>query len=362
MKKCLSVMLFVMLFMGVVNAQNAGTISGYMFGDYSYNIAHDTSTSLPKAALAGPKDMNAFQFRRIYFTYDNKISDNFVTRFRLEADQAANTSNGKIGVAVKDAYLGMKNVFKGSDLYFGIIPTTFIDMAETNWGYCSLEKTITDLRGIISSRDLGVSLKGKIDESGIFSYAVMIGDNSGNAPATTKFKRYYLQLSAKPVNNMLLSLYGDMATRAQINDPTSTAAPKATLNNNTTTIGGMVGYSEKDVYSVGAEVFSQSQANGYKQASGTLTSLTAFGLSIYGNVNLQSDLILIARYDDYDPNTNSASNHDARNYFIFGLSYKADKNVSIIPNVQYETYQKGVPTGDPKASLTARVTFHWIFL
>ncbi|MGQ9618287.1 MAG: hypothetical protein ACUVUG_04905 [Candidatus Aminicenantia bacterium] len=58
---------------GVIFAQ--GKFSGYMFGDYYYILKHNNSDL---------KDQNGFWLRRIYFTYDYKISDEWSTRFRLE--------------------------------------------------------------------------------------------------------------------------------------------------------------------------------------------------------------------------------------------------------------------------------------
>jgi hypothetical protein len=58
---------------------------------------------------------------------------------------------------------------------------------------------------------------------------------------------------------------------------------------------------------------------------------------------------------------------DARNYIIVGLDCKPDKNVSIIPNVQIETYQSIPATSTVaahsfSASVTGRVTFYYVFL
>src|SRR5512143_3253741 len=148
-----------------VDAQSQGKFSGLMFGDYFYNVARDTvfrRTNLPNSAVGGQKDLQGFQFRRIYFTYDNDISEKFTTRFRLEADQAALSSNGKISTYVKDAYLKWKNIFGGSDLTLGLQPTPAYEISENAWGSRSLEKTIMDLRGIIPSRHLGISLPGTL--------------------------------------------------------------------------------------------------------------------------------------------------------------------------------------------------------
>ena len=149
MKKMVAISAFLILF-GLSTAVGQGKFSGYMFGDYYYNVARDASIPTTNiASPAGTTAFQAFQLRRIYFTYDNDISEQFATRFRLEADQAAATSaptasgdvlpSGKVGVFVKDAYLLWKNVFSGSNLIFGVQPTPAYDVSEAAWGYRSLE-------------------------------------------------------------------------------------------------------------------------------------------------------------------------------------------------------------------------------
>ena len=361
----------VIILMGV-DAKSQGKFSGLMFGDYFYNVARDTTfrrTNLSNSAVSGQKDLQGFQFRRIYFTYDNDISEKFTTRFRLEADQAALSSNGKISTYVKDAYLKWKNIFGGSDLTFGLQPTPAYEISENAWGYRSLEKTIMDLRGIIPSRHLGISLKGKLDEGGSVNYWLMFANNStstsvpnGTVAGNDKFKRYSLHLQFKPSDKLQITLYGDLLARPQVNDPKSTAVPRATLSNDAITGAVFVGYAEKDKYNFGVEGFLNSTANQFVNATGSPAALSALGITVFGTVNLQQDLVLIARYDYFDPNTSSDAKGDMRNYILAGLSFKVDKNVQIIPNVQLETYE-AVPNGpslDP--SVTGRITFYYNFL
>jgi hypothetical protein len=339
-----------------------------MFGDYYYNVARDTAFSghaPAKTALSGPKDMQGFQFRRIYFTYDNDISGQFTTRFRLEADQSALTNNNKINAFVKDAYLKWKNVFEGSDFIFGIQPTTAFDISETWWGYRSLDKTIMDLRGIIPSRDFGVALRGKISSDEMFNYWAMIANGDGNSPVSSKFRRYSLNLQVKPDNNWMITVNGDVRTQAEITDNTSNLTPKPTVSHDILTGALFIGYKEPDKYSFGVEGFLSSLQNGYTDISTVPTSLTglnAMGVSVWASVNLQPDVALVGRYDYYDPNTNSNATGDVRNYIVGGLSWKPDKNVSIIPNVQVETYQAPTNGIAPDASVTGRVTFYYVFL
>lgn len=342
------------------SGESKGKFSGLMFGDYFYNVARDTAlSSLKNTALGGAKDFQAFQFRRIYFTYDYTMSERFSTRFRLEADQVSNTSAGTIGVAVKDASVRWKDVFEGSDLYFGIMPTPEIDLMEGAWGYRSVEKVLTDLRGLESSRDLGIALKGKIDGEGMFNYTALIGNGNSNKPAVSKYKRYYLDFQIKPDKSFMINVSGDYKSQAPVPDPTD---PQATVANGVFTGAAFVGYRQPESFNIGAEAIIQSLQHGYLESPGTaLQNKNTLGFMVFGSVNLQSDLSLLGRYDYYDPNTNGNSKGDLRSYFIGGLSWTPDKMVSIIPNVQVETYES-LPNGttfDP--AVTGRVTVYYLF-
>ncbi|HTY37633.1 MAG TPA: hypothetical protein VMH23_11005 [Bacteroidota bacterium] len=345
----------------------AGKFSGYMIGDYYYNLQRDAgyaglANNASSSAAPGGTAMQSFLLRRVYLTYDDDISEQFTTRFRLEADQGTDVLNsGKIGVFVKDAYLRWKNVFSGSDLIFGIQPPPTYDVSEAAWGYRSLEKTIMDLRGIYGSRDVGLALKGKLVESGMFNYWVMIGKNAGNAPATTsKFNRYSAQLHIKPVTNLQATLYFDYLGAADKADPFNKGS---FVGNTTSTLALFVGYAEANKYNFGVEAFTQSTANGYTAPAATsLSSLTKTGVSGWASVNLTSDIAVVGRYDNYDPNTNDAAKGDVRNYIIGGVAWKPNKNVSIIPNILYETYEAPATGSSPDASVTARVTFYYVFL
>jgi len=357
-----------------------GKFSGYMFGDYYYNVARDSKIgSLSNiVSPAGATAYQAFQFRRMYFTYDNDISEQFTSRFRLEADQVQETVDGtkaattldtasirksgvsvsnpasKIGVFVKDAFLRWKNIFTGSDLIFGIQPTPAFEISESVWGYRSLEKTILDLRGVVSSRDMGMSLKGKLTGDGMVNYWLMLANNSGNSPETDKYKRYYVHLQLKPITNLQATLYTDYKDVANV----------AAGNNGTWTTALFVGYTEPFMYNIGVEAFMTSQSHAFTPTGGSLGSKNGLGVSVFGSYNLIPELAAVVRYDYYDPNTNSATNAkgDIRNYVIAGLSWKVDKNVSIMPNLLYETYEAPVGKSEPDPSITARLTVHYVFL
>ena len=194
-------LLAVGLFLVTGSAFSQMTFSGYMFGDYYYNVARDSSfnhkapaNSALNSAAPGPIAMQAFQFRRIYFTMDDNISEMFAARLRFEADQAANPgvtspntatppvsedalASGKMAPFVKEAWLSWKNIFAGSNLTFGNQLTPGFAISEANWGFRFLEKTIMDQKGLVGAVDLGISLRGKLTSDGMFNYWLMIGNN-----------------------------------------------------------------------------------------------------------------------------------------------------------------------------------------
>lgn len=317
--------------------------SGLMFGDYFYNIDQRDTTK---------KDINGFQFRRIYLTTDFAVSENFDARFRLEADQSAGslTSGGRVGVMVKDAYLKWKNIFNGTDMLFGISPTPAFDVSEAAWGYRSLEKTILDFNGIVSSRDFGADLKGKLTESGLVKYWLKIGNNSGNSPEANKHKRYYGLLQFSPITNFQFTVYGDYASNPKKSDPTNKQ-----LKSNSAAVGALfLNYFEKDKYSLGVETFLKSQQNNFSKAGSALKSQSGFGVSLFAWV-AASDLIrIVGRFDNFDPNTDL--DKDGTNLILGAIDFRVDKNVSIMPNVEAVTYQsKGAN------DVIGRVTFYYQF-
>jgi hypothetical protein len=334
--------------------------SGYVFGDYFYNVSRDTSfASLTNAAAGGAKDFNGFQLRRIYLTYDNEISSTFSSRVRLEGTTGA--------PFIKDAYVKWKEVFSGSDLVFGIQPTPAFEVSESYWGFRSVEKSILDLRGVVSSRDLGVSLKGKLDPDGTMNYWVLFGNGSGTNAETDKYKRIYTHIDLKPTDKFRATVYADYKMLAHINDPVSTTTPKKTLNNNVLSTALFLGYGEKGSYSIGAEGFYQIFSNGYVHGTApvSIEDKNALGMSLFGSYFLNAELSIFGRYDYYEPNMASSAKYDVRNYLIAGASWAVDKNVSIIPNIQVETYENvpaGTGTRSVDPAVTGRVTLHYIFL
>jgi hypothetical protein len=229
-----------------------------------------------------------------------------------------------------------------------------------------------DLRGIVSSRDQGISLKGKLTDDGMLNYWVMFANNSANSPETDKYKRYYAHVHIKPITNLQATLYVDYKAQADIADSYNVGSK---LNNSALTTALFVGCSEPFIYNIGFEGFLQSTSNGLKDTlAREYSTKPGMGISIFGSYFIVPELVGILRYDRFDPCTDdkgkdpinvttvSANANVARDYIIVGLSWKLDRNVSLIPNILYETYDPPKGTKSPEASITARVTFYYMFL
>lgn len=337
---------------------NKGRISGYVFGDYFYNLSRDTSIRLlQNVANNGIKDLNGLQIRRLYFTYDYTISSKFSTRLRLAYEPNSFSSDGKISVFLKDSYLKWSNLFFNSDLLIGIQPTPTWEISEEIWGNRFLEQTIMDLRKYGSSRDLGISLQGKFDSEGIFKYCFMVGSGTGNKIETDKFKKFYFLVEIAPMKPLIATLYFDINTRQNILD---TLISNKLLKNNELLYSLFLGYRVKEKYTFGLEGFISHKQNATIR-DGAYEDKDGLGISFFAIYYLSKQVSLVGRFDYFDPNTDSAFKGDSRNWFILSLNYKPDPKVTISPNVIIETYES-VPNGRTiDASVTPRITFFYSF-
>jgi hypothetical protein len=342
--------------------ENGGKISGYMFGDYSYNILRDsTIDDLNGNVLDGKKDVQGFEFRRIYFTYDYNISNQFSTRLRLESQTLVGVQNTLFLTFIKDAYLNWNNIFEGSDFIFGIQPNPTFQVSEKFWNYRSIEETIMDVRGIASSRDFGVALKGKLNSPGTIKYWLMYGNGSVLQSEGDKFKRAYALIELQPSADWIFTIYGDYRFKPE----KEFSQVDMSFNNDSFTSALFLGYQNNKNFRIGIEPFLQinyndvikSETNAYK-----IMNRNALGISLFGWLKFAESLVGIGRYDYYDPNISGDYKGDSRNYFILGLSFILHEKVSITPNFLLETYERPVNGVSIDPSLTGRITFYFEFL
>ena len=335
-----------------------GRISGLVFTDLYYNITGDPGHSYAgsgadtaRASIDGVpfadgqprvigKDLNGLLIRRIYFQLDNDLSIRLSTRFRLEADSRALTSDSKIGVYVKAAYLQIKDLVPRGSINVGMTNTPTFENAEEFWAYRSVEKTIADFRGLAGSADLGVSAKGFFDDAHRVGYYAMVGNGTGQRPEDNRYKRAYFALPLRPIEDFRIEPYVDYE-----------AAPGET---DRALYKLFAGY-EFRRFALGGEILQR--VNHVAVGRNRMP----FGYSIFGRLRAAEKLQAFARYDRWQPDTRAANRIDS-DLYIAGLDWEPYKDVHIMPNVEATQYEaRGTAVAPPHHDLQARITFYYRF-
>ena len=322
MKKAMA---FVTLMLGGVFAAQAqeGKVKGLMFGDYYYVFA---------AAEADTKHTpkrNAFQFRRLYLTYQSDIATDFAIRLRLEAKDAGFAQGSKMEPFVKHGYLQWKEGIGDADIYLGLSGTPTWAVAEKVWGYRSVAKTVLDWNKIGSSADLGAALKGA---AGRLSYHLMVGNGTGQGPEEDHGKKFYGSLSFKAVGRLILEGYADFNARP--------------AGRNERTFKGFVGW-QGAKGAAGVEVFSRT----HERAGDSDEDHVITGVSAFGSLPLSAAFKGFGRVDAVARDAEDTTNW----LFIAGLDYSAAATVHLMPNVLIES-----PDGRD-ANVQGRLTFFYKF-
>lgn len=341
MKLSFQAIIVFILLTNLLHAQNLPKFSGLMFGDYFYNLNHHNSAE---------EGMNGFQFRRIFITADYSISEKFNSRFRIEADNISllNTTASKMNMWVKDAYLEWIDIFEGSSLFVGVSPTPAFEISTRIWNHRFLEKTILDYNGIVSSRDMGMDLRGKLLSDGKIKYWFKIGNNANAGPENNKQKRFYGLLEFYPLNDFIITLYGDFTTLSSIYDKFSNSTKKT--KSYVLTLFCNYKYNS---FSAGLETLFRNIKNGF-QNSAQLTDLHTYGISLWAYYNLNNKFTLVSRYDFYD--NNSKIHNDDYSLIILAFDYKPAARIHFAPNVEWKTYKNGSCD-----DVIPRLTFFWEF-
>ena len=327
----------------------AGKVHGYVFGDYFYKLSGKAVEVSSSQYSKVDKDFQAFQFRRLYLYYDHTISEKFFAQFLLEANDKSLSPDGKIGDFVKAAYLEWKNIIPRGNAALGLYPApTWAWLTEKVWNYRSIEKTITDFRGMGGAggaTDFGVVLRGKFDAAGRFGYGAMIGNGSGQKPENNKYKKYYGALNAKPVKTVMLEAYADYEPGA--------------VDKNISTLKGFAAY-QSNRLTAGVEAVYQRQEN----AGPAGFDKTPFGIACFawGPVPSIEKLNVFARFDLFNPNRQVVDSGFNEKFFTVGLDYLPVKSVHFMPNFWLNSFSDKSPAGIKKeADVVVRMTFYYIY-
>lgn len=277
-------------------------VGGLAFVDYFYTISSPASAEEQEG-------FHGFTYRRLYLTADFRLSDEFHGRARLEANEEFSGPRGPVPF-VKDLYLTWDYAGDHSAT-LGVAPPPAFEISEDVWGYRSLEKTILDLEGIVSSRDFGIRFDGMITPGGGLRYSAMLANNEGTRMEDDTYKRAYAQLAAFPTDELVFTIGAD---RAGYDDTRDFG----------TRVSGLAGY-RSDAFRFGVEGF-------WAEVSFDATDITqtSTGLSLFGAVRLAPEWEIMARVDrsqDEIPGSEALTT-----FLVGGLAYQPNEFVRLIPN------------------------------
>lgn len=331
-----SIFVWIFFIMAPYSHSQTGSISGYMFGDYYY-MAQSFDSDL--------EGQNGFWFRRIYFTYDDKLGEEFAIRFRMELSNSGDFSSGsKLEPILKDGYL--KWTRSQHTIILGMSPTPSFNYLEGFWGYRSIEKTAADLYKLASSRDLGVAIRGTLDAAKRTHYHFMFANGSSTGSETNKGKKFMLAVGNEFESGASVEVYGDWESR-----------PGETNRYSAQVFFGV----QKEKYRLGIQYLHQT-----RQQVGNDEQLQV--LSVFGSKEMNQKLWGFFRFDhSFDPISDGPGisyfpfvGSSKFNFIVAGVDYSPHSQVHFMPNVEFAFYDE-VNGVRPDASIMPRLTFHYIW-
>jgi len=328
----------------------ADGVYGDFIIDYTYIAGHHLDGQIsPDSAAMDIEGWNGFGIRRVRIGFKRSLTPEVSMDFRLEAGQPDWMSSlgydGKSAATatpfVKDAYITWA-VHPDLSLRGGLQADPLNTVAETVWGYRSVEKLVTDLHSVEPSRDLGISAIGRLDR---FYFTALAGNGQGDKSETYKGKEIFLVAGYMPIPNMYVE--GGMCYEAEAEGQSHT------------TIQGLVGYNGPAFHG-GIQYASFSRS-----FDGDAEDLDISAISVFAGVPVSPSVEVIGRFDrvDEDPTADNISgihmaDYAPTNTIIGGVAFTPAPNFQIIPNVEYVSY--GTPEDDgtetPDADTFVRLT------
>jgi hypothetical protein len=314
-------------------------LSGLMFGDAYYFL----DSHLPAA-----QDAHGFWFRRIYLTYDQKVTDEMDIRVRFEAANAGNFVSGdRLEPFLKDAYMSWKKGRTTTRLGLSITPA--YESLENAWGYRAVEKTPLDLQRWTGTRDLGVAVKGSFDKAARFRFHTMYGNGADTGTETNEGKKLAAAFDFGSGKPWLFEIYGDLDERPDETDRR--------------TVQTFASYSGKHGR------WGVLYAHQWRDALTDAAELDLDLISLWGVLEMGEKANLIVRVDrQFDPNPEGEQipylsfDPTAKNIlYIVGVEFPMGKHFSLIPNVEYVDYEANALGVTPQEELVVRATFSATF-
>lgn len=302
------------------------SFGGRMYANYTY-LNH-------KDSLTGKSDRSGtgLDVKRFYFDVEHRFDDTWSVA--LTTDITYSSATKTVTPFVKKAYLEGKFA-QEAVLRVGAASTPWVPFAEKYYGYRYIENTIADRRKAASSADWGVHLSGDIGENKRFNYAVSAVTGHGyKNPTRSKGMDVEARIGVVPVQGMVIAAGGYIGFRGQ-------NLQNADVERTAQRLNLMLAYANER-FRVGGEYF---LTNNWENIATTETD-SAYGVSLWGSVNLPANFGVFGRYDH--TKTSRTLNPDAKNqYYNAGLEYTIRDGINLAL-----VYKREVDTLSDEQTLT----------
>lgn len=310
---------------GADDKSSAFSLGGLLFGDLYH---------LPNHHLPEGDGATGVVLRRGYLTGNAKFDSGWFGRLRVEVNQSGEFETYDFEADVKDAYIGYK--FEHHQLMVGLQPSLTFDFIESIWSMRYLMRTPADLQGV-PSRDTGVSLKGRINDS--WSYRAMVGVGAEFGAESGDGENTMAALNWALNENWSLDFYVNHERRPGPNDNT-TRQVFAGYKAEGLRFGAQYLYRDRD-----------SNAQG-ELASAFVVKNVGEKIRMTGRIDRimepspKGDNI---SYIPFDPTAKAT-------LYLAGLEYKVSDNLYVTPNTIVISYDRNDDGARPNTDFYLRLT------
>lgn len=315
---------------------------GELFLDYKYAFP---SNSQEEASL--------FEATRGYLTLKSEFTDRILGRITYEVYQAKDReievwdgtqlvsvtsySEDNTLIRLKYAYLEYENQGIYSEFKFGLHQTEWIEVANKTWKHRYVAKTLLDYWGVETSADYGISWYGDFPTK-YFRPVVQVLNGSGySKKEENKLKDLESLIYIYPLPDDEKSAKSWMGGGYYYGFPNKAGMKASSSKEDFFLLGGSLDY--RDWFTLTAEYFDGQ----YNEDTALGDDTKSSGFSIYSDLRFTSlscsvrKMVLIGRYDSYDPNTEV--DDDKRNLVILGAGCNVTKGVSFMLDYQRLSYE-----------------------
>ena len=356
MRKILCCSLIILVFLSLtikkIEAKKDTKISAKVFFFYYHDLSKEDGKT------------NAFDFERVYLTYKRNLNQKLKVRITtdigrinsitdlqwktqefmtthavddeslaiLDADtrEEARQVDDRIQVFLKYAYLEWQKLIPNGSMILGLQETPTWKIHEEYWGYRGVQKTSMDLNKLGSSADIGLGLQGKLVDERLNYYFLLSNGPGHNHAEEDMYKKGHLRLTLDFLGEFAVSAYADYEVK------------DSETSNLTSDL--FLGYGDAQ-FTVAGQYFARfyDRQHDYR----------ARGFSVFGNAEILPRVILLGRFDWFDPD--DGVEDDEHSLIISGIDYVPVSNVHFVLDGQFKSFSQ------PEKSSINAIFLHTIY-